>query len=155
MKILLAVDGSECSTAAAAEVARRPWPDGSEVKVVSVAEPPSMMALPDTWGPPTDYWDKLEQSAQKQAEDAAGKAVGVIRAGAGKMVRVVSELLRGLPKEEILREAEGWDADLIVVGSHGYRGLRRLWLGSVSHAVALGARCSVEIVRCPETERKD
>ena len=35
MKILLAVDGSPCSTAAIAEVARRPWPDGSSIKVLT------------------------------------------------------------------------------------------------------------------------
>jgi hypothetical protein len=39
MKILLAVDGSVCSEAAIQEVARRPWPPGSEVKVISITEP--------------------------------------------------------------------------------------------------------------------
>jgi nucleotide-binding universal stress UspA family protein len=49
------------------------------------------------------------------------------------------------------------DADLIVVGSHGYRGFKRFLLGSVSQAVASHAKCSVEIVRCRqvnEDERK-
>ena len=53
-------------------------------------------------------------------------------------------------KEIILDEAERWGADLIVVGSHGRRGLKRLWLGSVSQAVVSQAKCSVEIVRCPK-----
>jgi nucleotide-binding universal stress UspA family protein len=48
---------------------------------------------------------------------------------------------------DILDEVEKWGADLIVLGSHGYRGWRRFLLGSVSHAVATHARCSVEIVR--------
>jgi nucleotide-binding universal stress UspA family protein len=47
----------------------------------------------------------------------------------------------------ILDEAERWDADLIVLGSHGYNGWQRFLLGSVSHAVATHAHCSVEIVR--------
>jgi nucleotide-binding universal stress UspA family protein len=58
-------------------------------------------------------------------------------------------VVEGYPKEAILAEAERWGADLIVVGSHGYRGLTRLWLGSVSQAVASHAGCSVEIVRAP------
>ena len=39
MKILLAVDGSPCSEAAVMEVARRAWPEGSEVRAISVVEP--------------------------------------------------------------------------------------------------------------------
>ena len=147
MKILLAVDGSEFSDAAVDEVAARPWPDGSEVKIISVVEPPPLMAMPDTWGPPTDYYELLEKNAEGQASAVVEKAVGRVRAGIGQRVRVMGEILRGLPKETILHESERWGADLIVVGSHGYRGLTRLWLGSVSHAVASHARCSVEIAR--------
>jgi len=53
----------------------------------------------------------------------------------------------GLPQRLILEEAERWDADLILVGSHGRRGIERLVIGSVSEAVALHAECSVEMVR--------
>ncbi|MCI0524399.1 MAG: universal stress protein [Acidobacteria bacterium] len=38
---------------------------------------------------------------------------------------------------------------MIIVGTHGYNALERLWLGSVSQAVASYAPCSVEIVRKP------
>ena len=48
--------------------------------------------------------------------------------------------------------AAGGKADLIVVGSHGYRGYKRFLLGSVSQAVAAQAKCSVEIVRQPRIE---
>ena len=56
----------------------------------------------------------------------------------------------GSPREVILDEADHWGANLIVVGSHGYRGLTRFLLGSVSQAIASHAKCSVEIVRCPK-----
>jgi len=147
MKILLAVDGSECSDAAVAEVVRRPWPEGTEVKVISVVEPPPLMAMPDTWGPPTDYYDALEKSALGLATSSIDKALETLRSRMGRQTPITSETLRGLPKESIVAEAEKWGADLIVVGSHGYKGLTRLWLGSVSHAVATHAKCSVEIVR--------
>ncbi len=44
-------------------------------------------------------------------------------------------------------EAEQWDADLIVVESHGYGNVEKFVLGPVSQAVASHAPCSVEIVR--------
>ncbi len=53
----------------------------------------------------------------------------------------------GSPKEVIVDEAEQWDADLIVVESHGYGNVEKFVLGPVSQAVASHAPCSVEIVR--------
>jgi hypothetical protein len=47
MKILLAIDGSPCSDAAVQEIATRPWPEGSQVKILSVATVP----LPDAPDP--------------------------------------------------------------------------------------------------------
>jgi nucleotide-binding universal stress UspA family protein len=54
---------------------------------------------------------------------------------------------RGDPRSVILEEAKEWDADLIVVGSHGYTGIKRLLLGSVAQSVVSHAPCSVEVVR--------
>jgi nucleotide-binding universal stress UspA family protein len=147
MKILLAVDGSACSDLAVEEVVRRPWPDDSEILVLSAVEPPSLAALPDSWGPPSDFYERLEKAAGEQASAAADRAGAALRGTQGQRLRVTSQVVEGFPKEVILREAERWGADLIVVGSHGYRGLTRLWLGSVSHAVASHAKCSVMIVR--------
>jgi hypothetical protein len=48
MKILLAIDGSPCSDAAVEEVARRPWPEGSLVKVLTALETP-MPPTPEGW----------------------------------------------------------------------------------------------------------
>jgi nucleotide-binding universal stress UspA family protein len=54
------------------------------------------------------------------------------------------------PYRVILNEAESWQADLIVVGSHGRSGFDRVVMGSVSEAVALHATCSVEVIRPKE-----
>jgi nucleotide-binding universal stress UspA family protein len=149
MKILLAVDGSECGEAAARHVARTPWPEGSEVRIVSAMEPPSVMAMPETWGPPTDYYEMLEKATESRSRHAMERALRILQ-DAGSPLRVTTEIIRGLPKEVILQEAERWQAGLIVLGSHGYRGIKRLWLGSVSQAVAANAPCSVLIVRGTE-----
>jgi nucleotide-binding universal stress UspA family protein len=67
--------------------------------------------------------------------------------GADAPLVVESEILHGNPRKETFGEAEKWGADLIVLGPHGMSGIERLLLGSVSQAVAMHAKCSVEIVR--------
>ncbi|HLG17872.1 MAG TPA: universal stress protein [Blastocatellia bacterium] len=145
MKILVAVDGSSFSDATVNEVARRPWPAGSEVRIISVIEPPLIPTV-ETWALPDNYYDEMEKAAEDQARGIVGKAADRFHAEQPALP-VATELIRGYPKHAILDEAESWGADLIVVGSHGYSGFTRLLLGSVSQAVASHAKCSVEIVR--------
>jgi nucleotide-binding universal stress UspA family protein len=64
-----------------------------------------------------------------------------------RLKRVVSHFLRGAPAENIAQLAAEQNADLVVVGSHGHRGILRLLLGSVAERVARLARCPVWIVR--------
>ena len=146
MKILLSIDGSSFSDAAVEEVATRPWPAGSEARIVSVVEPPLLPTI-ETWVPPEDYFAALEKAAEDQGRAILGKAADRINTGQGDNLRVTAEIIKGSPKHEILGEAKAWEPDLIVLGSHGHRGLTKLWLGSVSQAVASHAKCSVEIVR--------
>jgi len=60
---------------------------------------------------------------------------------------VEDHLLQGYITDEIIDEAINWKADLIVVGSHGRRGIRRFSLGSVSQQIVSNAPCSVVLVR--------
>jgi len=146
MKILLAIDGSSFSDAAVSEIAKRPWPAESEVKIISVVEPPLLPTV-ETWVPPDNYIEALEEAGLEQAQSIVGKAADRITNEQHDSLRVATEIVKGYPKHAIIDTAETWEADLIVVGSHGYRGLTRLWLGSVSQAIASHAKCSVEIVR--------
>ena len=145
MKILLAIDGSPHSDAAVAEVGQRPWPLGSVVCVITVnprADPGLLRG-----GSPTVF-DELAQRQRTEANRRLHTAVENLKQASPELT--VTQVLReGWPKEAILDEAELWGADLIVVGSHGYGSIRRLFLGSVSLAVATNAPCSVEIVRIP------
>ena len=54
---------------------------------------------------------------------------------------------RGSAYAEIVRRADSWHADFVVVGSHGRTGLARAVLGSVAERVALHAHCSVLVAR--------
>jgi nucleotide-binding universal stress UspA family protein len=149
MRILLATDGSGHGEAAVNAVAHRHYPAGSEVRVISVVEPP--------YFPPTtlgrvdmNLYDEMDKDARAGASAAVEKAAATIRNdGELRPLDVTTEVLFGSPKRRILEDAEAFGADLIVVGSHGHGVLERFMLGSVSQAVALHAKCSVEIVRSP------
>lgn len=145
MKVLLAIDGSTYSDAAVAEVGRRPWPRGSEVRVITVDPPVDSNLL--RGGSPTIF-DELVQQQRTEAHRRLRAATDALKQASPDLT-VTSVLREGWPKEVILDEAERWRADLIVVGSHGYGAVRRLFLGSVSLALATNAPCSVEIVRSP------
>jgi nucleotide-binding universal stress UspA family protein len=137
-RVLLATDGSEISTAAAQALAGRPWPEGSEFKIVSVEEPWAIK--------------RSRVRHDEQAQEAVSSAEQVL---ASVGLKATGAVLSGNAKEVILEEAQKWAADLIVVGSHGRRGFKRFLLGSVSEAVAMNAHCSVVVVRGPaQTSRK-
>ncbi|MGH9593815.1 MAG: universal stress protein [Bryobacteraceae bacterium] len=147
-KILLATDGSASSEAAARSVAARPWPPGTEIRVLSVVEfyVPTIQALFEPPFVESDQLERLRGEAMKHAQDAVAGAVAILTAANLNVSESVSVLLDG-PKRVILEDAKEWGADLIVVGSHGRRGIDRFLMGSVSESVALHAECSVEVIR--------
>ena len=146
MKILLAVDGSPCSDLALAEVVKRPWPVGSEFMVVTAYELPLM--LPEAWAISPDYCDRLSEAVREQAQVVSDAARLKLNKTLGKSFAVTSKIIAGSPRSAIVELAESWNADLVIVGSHGYRAWERFLLGSVSQAVVSHATCSVEVVRC-------
>jgi nucleotide-binding universal stress UspA family protein len=146
MKILLATDGSDCSAAAVNTVAEHPWPEGSELKIISATDIPNV-PVTEAWVPPDSYYTAFDGAAKARADKAVKEAAERIKSGKASGLEIVTEIKDGHAKDVILNEAEKWGADLIVLGSHGYNGLERFLLGSVSRAVATQAHCSVEIVR--------
>ena len=147
MKILSAVDGSPCSDAAVEEVARRPWPDKSVVKVLTAYDLPAP-PTPEAWAIPLTYFDDMDVALRKQASNTTERAIQTLKSKLNQSVAIDGQVAPGSPRVVILDEAEDWGADLIVVGSHGYRAWERFLLGSVSQAVVSHAKCSVEVVRC-------
>ncbi len=96
------------------------------------------------------YYDQLDTLARENAESAVDRAITRLReSNAERDVPLIltSRVMVGHAEEVILAAARTWGEDLVVLGSHGYRGLKRLLLGSVSQAVAWHAPCSIEIVR--------
>jgi nucleotide-binding universal stress UspA family protein len=142
MKILLAIDGSAPSQDAIEEVAHRPWPSPSTLRILSVIQPYTppasevvLAAVP------------LEEIRQRETQDAQQLTRQASERIAAPGLSVETEVREGDPRTVIVDAADEWQADLIVVGSHGRTGLKRLVMGSVAQAVVAHGHCSVEVVR--------
>jgi nucleotide-binding universal stress UspA family protein len=151
MKILVATDGSEYSVTALRSVASRPWPKGSEVKVLSVPEP----FVPITMFPyfESKEIENLNTTALKEAKKAVDGGAKILSKLDAK-VSTGTPFPQDTPARVIVKEAQEWGAQMIVLGCHGRRGFDRLTMGSVSEHVALHGHCSVEVIRGRRVQEK-
>jgi nucleotide-binding universal stress UspA family protein len=144
MKILIAVDGSECSAAAIRDLALAGLPDEAEAVVVSVAE---------YWLPPPSPGELLAPAEEAVWTPDMERASDVAAAACDRVARmfprwdVRAAVFHGSPAAELLAHADEFGPDLIVAGSHGRGTLARLALGSVSQRLAVEATCSVRVAR--------
>lgn len=157
LKVLLAIDGSECSSAAVDSAAKRPWPVGTVFKLVSVEEL-VILETPMGGSPlasiyPASLLEELLADSRSRAVNAVEAARKVLEK-AGFRVLDQPPIPVGEPRTVILDLAETWPADLIILGSHGRRGWDRFLMGSVAESVAIHAHCSVEVIR-PRSALKD
>lgn len=146
MKILLAMDDAAHSKVVLKKVAGRPYPPNTKVHIVSAYETTPLILTIEPMGVKHEYYDEVERNALKSAVNTVESAAKIMHTK-NPSLTITTAVIQGKPKGVILEEAEKFGADLIIVGSHGYGALERFLLGSVSHAVALHAKCSVEIVR--------
>lgn len=143
MKILLAVDESWCSENAVTEVGRRSWDSDTTVRVLHVLEkfvPPAA----DLWYDAGGSLDLAKRELSERYEEIIKQIADRLRQDG---LRVETVLREGHPSKVIVEEADEWGADLIVIGSHGYSGLKRLVLGSTAQKVLDRAPCPVEVVQ--------
>jgi nucleotide-binding universal stress UspA family protein len=124
MRVLIAYDGSDFAEAAVSDLTYAGLPANTEARILSVAE------------------RHIDPVAESVAEDACIRLQTQFRSW-----NVEIETAAGDAADMILRRARQWPADLIVMGTHGRSGLKRLVLGSVSTAVTRKAGCSVRIAR--------
>lgn len=149
MNVLIGVDESPFSTAAVEFVRRTPWPDGTRFRIVS-ASPPIFPAAGDAAMP--DVIAQVIAQQDRFHQDLAERAAASLREQGWT---AEAAMVAGDPRSILVEEARRWKADVLVVGSHGRSGLKRLVLGSVADHVASHAACSVLIVKQPPSNAKD
>lgn len=154
MKIIVAVDGSKYSEAAVRKCCEIIGFDTeTEIKIICVVDA-AVPAGTAYFGVSGDFHLRIEKELNSMAETFVLDAQTVLREKLGDKIKIEVDVLKGLPKIEIVEEAEKWGADLIVVGSHGYGFFERMLIGSVSDAIIHHAHCSVLVVKTAEEDVK-
>jgi nucleotide-binding universal stress UspA family protein len=147
-RILVPVDGSPTSERGLDEALQLARLTGGSIRLLHVVDELSvamgstagfMPAAPDTFTLLRDGGSQILASAQARAE-AAGVAVDT----------VLDESLGGRISDLVVAQAQRWPADLIVIGTHGRRGVGRLLMGSDAEQILRQAPVPVLLVRAAE-----
>ncbi|QDE70089.1 universal stress protein [Myxococcus xanthus] len=133
-RVLVATDFSEASTHALGRAGHLPLADGAKVLVTHVL--PSRM--------PAEVGTRALHATARELERSAERLRKALRA-AGNSATVETHIARGKPVEAILRRARAFGAELIVLGRHGDKPLRNMFLGSTAENVIRGGDLPVLI----------
>jgi nucleotide-binding universal stress UspA family protein len=150
MKVLLAIDDSEPSQVATRMVIEQVVPGKTEVRVLNVVRPPTLLVAREMVG----YDPALENRWELQLEAATNMVENLCERLRANGVKASSSIEIGEPRAKILEVADKWHADLIVMGSDRRTRLTEYLPGGIPEAVARRAHCSIEIVRAPQEETK-
>lgn len=154
MKILIGYDSSQHSEVIIEDLRKAGIPDESEAVVLTVAEAWELPSVVDRVSPDTGKFvhpnvstiQKHLAEISERSQTIAGNAVGRIRENFPGW-EISGETAFGKPPVELIKKADEWKPDLIIVGSQGRSAMGRLILGSVSQKVLYEARCSVRIAK--------
>jgi nucleotide-binding universal stress UspA family protein len=143
--ILVPTDGSEISERAVEQAVSLAAALGARLRLlhVQVSFPISLVGVGELVEPSTV--DALLAASQQRAETILGEAMA--RAAAAGVEAEQSLLVNPQPHQAILEEARTHGCDLIVMASHGRRGLEGLLIGSETQRVLTQSSCPVLVVR--------
>ncbi|WP_207426124.1 universal stress protein [Pedobacter sp. SYSU D00535] len=149
-RILIAVEDSQYSDRAASygfDLARKL---GAEVALIHVNEIP--VATPYLADPLVNEAPVVMPEMITAQEDASKRLLDRIADAYGSEMTVYTFNKMGSVRDEILSTAEEWNADLIILGTHGRTGFDHFISGSVAEKVVQKARCPVLIIPNKDSE---
>lgn len=146
MKILLATDGSACSEGAAGFLSNLNLSSDDEIIVLHVL----------SWGPYHDdresYYISIKYFKEKIAPQILDSAIDILKP---VEARISTALVEGFPDKAIIEAAVASDVDLIVMGARGIKGVKSLFIGSVTRSVAINSPKPVLVTKPPLREIPD
>lgn len=139
-RILVPVDGSSNSNRALKEAIRLAHGRKTRLRIVHVVD-----AINFTGDTIIDAVELLRESGRKILHKAEARAR---KAGVASEVRLLGDQkFSDRISDVIVKDAAAWHADVVVMGTHGRRGLNRLLLGSVANAVVRTSQVPVLLIR--------
>lgn len=145
-KIIAAIDGSETSKRAFDEAIRLAKEIDAEIHVIYVVDSPAMLYGVGFYDPAELKKAFVEEGSLLVREATETLAAAGVR---GDTAIVDAQAANGDVVTAIAQEATRWGADLVVLGTHGRRGVQRALLGSVAEAFIRVAPAPVLLVRFP------
>jgi nucleotide-binding universal stress UspA family protein len=146
-RILVPVDGSPTSELGLQEAMRLARLMHADLRLIHVIDELSFALGIDSYG---YYAGELLDLLRKNGEAILQKATETVRAQGIAVDSVLYENLEKTVQQRVIAEATTWNADLIVIGTHGRRGVRRLVLGSSAEGILRSSPVPVLLVRSPE-----
>jgi nucleotide-binding universal stress UspA family protein len=150
-KILVPVDGSEISTRGLNEAINIAKVQGSHLRLVHIV---NEFILHYSYSPGL-YATNLIESLVKEGREVLDVAEATAKREGVKTESVLLESIGGVAADLILAQAKTWQPDLIVMGTHGRRGLARLALGSDAENVVRAATVPVLLVGALSQGKKE
>ena len=142
-KILVPIDGSPTSTRGLTEAIRLAQDQGAALRLVHVLDELIVTPGAET----VVYLDNTVDLLRQAGAQILAKAKSLVREAGLEAESVIREIMGGRAAESIVAEADSWGADLIVLGTHGRRGVGRLVMGSDAEEVVRTAQVPVLLVR--------
>lgn len=146
-RILVPVDGSPTSDAGLAEAVRLAKLTGARLRLLHVVdEMPFIMSA----GSPTVIAGDLLELLRESGREILEKDSATVKAQGGVAVdTMLFDSLDGRLCDRVLDQVRDWQADLVVLGTHGRRGIRRAALGSDAEQIVRHSTVPVLLVRTP------
>ncbi len=145
-RILVPVDGSDTAKRGVQEAIRLASHQDAEIRLIHVVNEQVLLSY-DGYG--MDIASLLE-TLRKGGEKVLGETEKAVRAAGVSVQAILVDMNGGQEGEAIIQQAVDWPADIIVCGTHGRRGLRRLVLGSDAEYIVRHTPVPVLLVRHPD-----
>lgn len=142
-KILVAVDGSPTSLRGLDEAIKVAKATRGRLMLVHVVN--ELVIAADY--APSVYYEPIFVALREAGEKVLAQAADIARRADVPCEQKLTETLGGRAADEIVKQAQEWSADLIVLGTHGRRGLKRLALGSDAELVLRQSSVPVLLIR--------